>query len=214
MADAWLNVKQQDLYTYFVYESFFGGNHMSILSIIMIGIGLSMDAFAVSIAKGMSLKKNIAKAAITLAFWFGLFQGLMPFLGWFAGSYFQDMISSVDHWIAFILLGIIGLNMIREAIKQGCDCDEDTDMSLKHIFVLAIATSIDALAVGISFAFLQVDIFQAVLVIGIITFLFCIAAVFIGNKLGGFCQRYAGIIGGIILIFIGSKILIEHLFFS
>lgn len=183
---------------------------MNFISILFIGIGLSMDAFAVSIAKGMCLKKDIGKAAIQLAFWFGLFQAIMPFLGWFAGSYFQEMIASIDHWIAFLLLSAIGINMIKEAKQETCDCDEDTDMSLKHILLLAIATSIDALAVGISFAFLQVNIYEAMLIIGITTFLLSFIAVYLGNRIGGFFQKYAGILGGIILILIGLKILIEH----
>lgn len=183
---------------------------MNFISILFIGIGLSMDAFAVSIAKGMCLKKDIGKAAIQLAFWFGLFQAIMPFLGWFAGSYFQEMISSIDHWIAFLLLSAIGINMIKEAKQEICDCDEDTDMSLKHILLLAIATSIDALAVGISFAFLQVNIYEAMLIIGITTFFLSFIAVYLGNRIGGFFQKYAGILGGIILILIGLKILIEH----
>lgn len=183
---------------------------MNFISILFIGIGLSMDAFAVSIAKGMCLKKDIGKAAIQLAFWFGLFQAIMPFLGWLAGSYFQEMIASIDHWIAFLLLSAIGINMIKEAKQETCDCDEDTDMSLKHILLLAIATSIDALAVGISFAFLQVNIYEAMLIIGITTFFLSFIAVYLGNRIGGFFQKYAGILGGIILILIGLKILIEH----
>lgn len=186
---------------------------MNFLSILLIGVGLSMDAFAVSCAKGMSVKKDVQKTALLLGFWFGLFQAIMPFLGWFAGSYFQDLISSVDHWIAFLLLGVIGLNMIRESRKEDCDCEEDTDLSLQHILLLAIATSIDALAVGISFAFLQVNIYEAILIIGITTFILSVIAVFIGNKVGNLCQKYAGLFGGFILIFIGCKILIEHLFF-
>lgn len=198
----------------YVYKSFFGGFVMNLISIMMIAIGLSMDAFAVSVAKGMSLKQDIGKAALKLGFWFGLFQAIMPFLGWFAGSYFQDMISSVDHWIAFILLGAIGINMIREARKEDCDCERDTDMSMQHILLLAIATSIDALAVGISFAFLQVNIYEAMGIIGAITFIFSFAAVYLGNKIGNFCQKYAGILGGCILIIIGTKILIEHIFLN
>lgn len=183
---------------------------MNFLSIFMIGIGLSMDAFAVSIAKGMCLKKDIAKAAIKLGLWFGFFQAFMPLLGWWAGTYFQSMIESIDHWIAFLLLGAIGLNMIRESLQ-----DEEAvndDLCSKTIFILAIATSIDALAVGISFACLQIDIIPAITIIGITTLLLSFIAVWIGNKLGGVLQKYAGILGGAILILIGFKILIEHLF--
>lgn len=177
-------------------------NDMSVISIFMIGIGLSMDAFAVSIAKGMTMKKQeVWKYAIILGFFFGLFQAGMPVIGWWVGSYFQELISSVDHWIAFGLLAVIGLNMIREAVKG--EEDVDSSLTLSTIIVLAIATSIDALAVGISFAFLQVNIWMAASIIGIV----------IGNRLGGVLEKYAGILGGIILIGIGTKILIEHLFF-
>lgn len=186
---------------------------MSLLSIFMIGVGLSMDAFAVSIAKGMTMKKqDVGKYAIVLGFFFGLFQAGMPLLGWWIGSYFQQLIESIDHWIAFGLLGIIGLNMIRESIK-GEEDDENRPLTLSSIIVLAIATSIDALAVGISFAFLQVNIWFAISIIGITTFILSFIAVYIGNRLGGVLEKYAGILGGIILIGIGTKILIEHLFF-
>lgn len=154
---------------------------MSVISIFMIGIGLSMDAFAVSIAKGMTMKKQeVWKYAIILGFFFGL-------------------------------LAVIGLNMIREAVKG--EEDVDSSLTLSTIIVLAIATSIDALAVGISFAFLQVNIWMAASIIGITTFVLSIIAVVIGNRLGGVLEKYAGILGGIILIGIGTKILIEHLFF-
>lgn len=187
---------------------------MSILSIFMIGIGLSMDAFAVSIAKGMTMKKEeLAKYAIILAFFFGLFQAGMPLLGWWFGSYFQELISSIDHWVAFGLLGIIGLNMIRESFHTDEEECKECTLTLRTILVLAIATSIDALAVGISFAFLKVNIVEAVTIIGITTFILSAAAVYIGYKLGGILEKYAEILGGIILILIGTKILIEHLFF-
>lgn len=184
---------------------------MSMISIFMLGIGLSMDAFAVSIAKGMTMKKQeVFKYACILAFFFGAFQALMPVLGWWIGSYFQELIASIDHWIAFGLLGIIGFNMIREALHG----EEETSsaLTLSAITILAIATSIDALAVGISFAFLKVNILLAVSMIGITTFILSFAAVYIGNRLGGMLEKYAGILGGIILIGIGTKILIEHLF--
>lgn len=187
-------------------------NDMSVISIFMIGIGLSMDAFAVSIAKGMTMKKQeVWKYAIILGFFFGLFQAGMPVIGWWVGSYFQELISSVDHWIAFGLLAVIGFNMIREAVKG--EEDVDSSLTLSTIIVLVIATSIDALAVGISFAFLQVNIWLAASIIGITTFVLSIIAVVIGNRLGGVLEKYAGILGGIILIGIGTKILIEHLFF-
>lgn len=185
---------------------------MSVISIVMIGIGLSMDACAVSIAKGMTMKRQMFKYAAMLGFWFGLFQAGMPLIGWWIGTYFQNFISSIDHWIAFCLLGIIGINMIREAIHPD-DEDQNASLTLKTIIVLAIATSIDALAVGISLAILNVDILQAILIIGIITFVLSFIAVYIGNRLGGLLEKYAGILGGCILLIIGTKILLEHLFF-
>ena len=186
---------------------------MSIFSICMIGIGLSMDAFAVSIAKGMTIKKHLLlRYAFILAFFFGFFQALMPLLGWWAGSYFQELISAFDHWIAFLLLGFIGVHMLKESLSNKEE-EVDDSLSFKTILLLAIATSIDALAVGISFAFLKVDILQAITMIGIITFVLSFLAVIIGNRLGNMLEKYAGILGGCILILIGLKILIEHLFF-
>lgn len=187
---------------------------MSLLSIFLIGVGLSMDAFAVSIAKGMTMKKEeLFKYALIFGLFFGLFQGIMPLLGWWAGSYFQELISSFDHWIAFVLLVVIGANMICDSFHTD-EGNEPQNLTLKTILILAIATSIDALAVGISFAFLEVDIILPVVLIGCTTFVLSFIAVYIGNKLGGLLEKYAGILGGIILIIIGSKILIEHLFFS
>ncbi|AYE35131.1 manganese efflux pump MntP [Clostridium septicum] len=202
---------------------------MSFLSIFMMGIGLSMDAFAVALAKGMNLRKNLTKNAMKIAIFFGVFQGVMPLIGWWAGRYFESYIKSFDHWIAFILLGIIGGKMIYESVKgeneDDIKCDEikeevsvDTnieeneELNNKNLIILAIATSIDALAVGVSFAFLSVNIAPAITIIGLITFTLCIIAVLIGKKIGGLLQKYAEIIGGVILILIGTKILIEHLF--
>lgn len=186
---------------------------MSIISIFMLGVGLSMDAFAVSIAKGMTMKKQeVLKYALVLALFFGFFQAMMPVIGWWIGSYFKELISSVDHWIAFGLLGIIGLNMIREAM-HGDEEKDNASLTLSTITILAIATSIDALAIGISFAFLQVNILLAISIIGMTTFILSFIAVYVGNRLGGMLEKYAGLLGGIILIGIGTKILIEHLFF-
>ena len=202
---------------------------MSFLSIFMMWIGLSMDAFAVALAKGMNLRKNLTKNAMKIAIFFGVFQGVMPLIGWWAGRYFESYIKSFDHWIAFILLGIIGGKMIYESVKgeneDDIKCDEikeevsvDTnieeneELNNKNLIILAIATSIDALAVGVSFAFLSVNIAPAITIIGLITFTLCIIAVLIGKKIGGLLQKYAEIIGGVILILIGTKILIEHLF--
>lgn len=188
---------------------------MSMISVFLIGIGLSMDAFAVSIAKGMTMKKQqVFPYALLLAFFFGSFQALMPFLGWWAGSYFQELIAAFDHWIAFALLSFIGIHMIHEALHPTEDKKADDALSFKTILLLAIATSIDALAVGVSFAFLQVSILSSIALIGTTTFLLSFAAVYIGNRLGALLETYAGLFGGIILIIIGCKILIEHLFLS
>lgn len=186
---------------------------MNFISLLLLGVGLAMDASAVSIAKGMTMqKKDVLRYALTLGLFFGLFQALMPLMGWWIGSYFQSLISSIDHWIAFLLLGIIGFNMIREALHPDEDEHDERTLTLKMILILSIATSIDALAVGISFAFLQVDIILAVTIIGITTFVLSFVSVYIGNKLGGLLEKYAGLLGGCILIGIGCKILFEHLF--
>ena len=187
---------------------------MTLLSVLMIGIGLSMDAFAVAVAKGMCTRggKTIT-TALYLAFFFGLFQAMMPTIGYFAGIYFSDLIASIDHWIAFFLLAGIGINMMREA--RGEEETVCEPLYLKQVIILAIATSIDALAVGISFAFLKLDsIWSAVAMIGITTFLLSFIAVFLGKWLGSYIEKYAQIFGGIVLIVIGLKILVEHLFLS
>ena len=187
---------------------------MSLFSIFMIGIGLSMDAFAVSIARGMTMKKeDLLRYALTLGFFFGVFQAVMPLIGWWAGSYFQEFIASIDHWIAFILLAAIGVNMIHEALgEDDGDSDDSGDhLDLKELLMLAIATSIDALAVGITFAFLQVNILPAVSLIGIITLVISFAGVHIGHQFGSRYEKKAEIAGGVILILIGLKILLEHL---
>ena len=186
---------------------------MSLFSIFMIGIGLSMDAFAVSVARGMTMKKEeLLRYALTLGFFFGIFQAVMPLIGWWAGSCFQEFIASIDHWIAFGLLAIIGGNMIRESFRGEEEACDDKSLTLKTILILAVATSIDALAVGISFAFLQVHIWTAIVIIGLTTFVLSFLAVYLGNRLGNLLEKYAGILGGIILILIGTKILLEHLF--
>ena len=180
---------------------------MSMLSVFMIALGLSMDACAVSFAKGITLRKNVIRYGVIFGVAFGGFQGLMPLIGWWAGTYFESLITSVDHWI-------IGVNMIRESReeKEGGEKAADTEfIPGKEILVMAVATSIDALAVGISFAFLQVSIVPAVCLIGITTFVMSFAAVVLGNKIGGKLGKYAELTGGIILILIGTKILIEHL---
>lgn len=192
---------------------------MGFFSIFMTGIGLSMDAFAVSLAKGICLKDDELKYSLRVSLFFGGFQALMPLLGWWVGRYFESYIKSFDHWIAFILLSIIGGKMLIEAIKGlksseddniPTECERD-EFSYKKLTVLAIATSIDALAVGVSLAFLSVSIIPSITIIGITTFVLSFFAVFLGKKLGEYMQSYAEIIGGVILIGIGIKILFEHL---
>ena len=180
------------------------------LEILLISIGLAMDAFAVSICKGLSLKTMSWKKAIIVGLYFGFFQALMPLIGYFLGATFESVVTKVDHWIAFILLGIIGINMLKEAF--GNDEENQNDkVDFKTMIMLAIATSIDALAVGITFAFLKVNMVIATIMIGIVTFAICVIGVKIGNKFGDKYERKAEVVGGLILIFIGIKILLEHL---
>ena len=180
------------------------------LEILLISIGLAMDAFAVSICKGLSLKTMSWKKAIIVGLYFGFFQALMPLIGYFLGATFESVVTKVDHWIAFILLGIIGINMIKEAF--GNDEENQNDkVDFKTMIMLAIATSIDALAVGITFAFLKVNMAIATIMIGIVTFAICVIGVKIGNKFGDKYERKAEVVGGLILIFMGIKILLEHL---
>lgn len=183
---------------------------MGIVEILFIGIGLAMDAFAVSICKGLSMKKLNFKKMLIIGFYFGAFQALMPVIGYFLGKGFEGFVSSIDHWIAFILLSFIGANMIKDAFK-GEECAND-DVSFKEMVVLAIATSIDALAIGITFAFLKVNILLAVVLIGIVTFAISSIGVVIGNMFGNKFEKKAKIFGGVILILMGVKILIEHLY--
>jgi putative Mn2+ efflux pump MntP len=187
---------------------------MGIFELAMIGVGLSMDAFAVAICKGLGMKKVDVKYTIVLALFFGGFQALMPLAGWLLGSSFQQYITAVDHWIAFALLVFLGGKMLFDVIKEKDEeiaAEEENGIDLKEFFMLAIATSIDALAVGITFAFLQVRILPSVTLIGCITFCFSVAGVFIGNAFGSKFKNKATILGGIILIGIGVKILVEHL---
>lgn len=183
---------------------------MSLIEIIILSVGLAMDAFAVSICKGLSMKKMNWKNAIIIALYFGLFQALMPVLGYFLGSTFEHIVTQIDHWIAFILLGLIGGNMIKESFNSEEDKKNDS-VDFKTMVVLAIATSIDALAVGITFAFLQVNILVAVALIGSITFAISLVGVKVGNKFGDKFQNKAEFAGGVILIILGLKILLEHL---
>ena len=183
---------------------------MNLIEIVLLAVSLSMDAFAVAICKGLALDKVSLKNAAIVGIWFGAFQALMPALGWLLGSAFEQYIVSFDHWIAFFLLGLIGFNMIREALSKD---EEPADCSLccKAMLPLAIATSIDALAVGVTFAFLQVRIIPAVSFIGITTFLMSALGVAVGARFGGKFGNKAELAGGIILIGMGLKILLEHL---
>lgn len=183
---------------------------MSLLSLFILAVGLSMDAFAVSVCKGLAMKQITLKKAGIVGLWFGGFQALMPLIGYLLGSQFERYITSIDHWIAFALLSIIGLSMIKEALSKEED-DANDSLDAKTMFVLAVATSIDALAVGITFAFLQVDIVPAVSFIGIVTFLLSAVGVKVGNLFGTRYKSKAELAGGIILIAIGLKILLEHL---
>lgn len=190
---------------------------MDIVTLFTLAVGLSMDAFAVAICKGLAMKKiTVGKAAI-VGLWFGGFQGLMPLIGYFLGVQFQEKITSVDHWIAFVLLALIGVNMIREALgsdedADGCpECQESESLKVKEMFALAVATSIDALAVGITFAFLKVEIWSAISFIGVTTLILSMIGVKVGNVFGAKYKAKAELAGGIILVLLGIKILLEHL---
>ena len=183
---------------------------MGLLELFILAVGLSMDAFAVSVCKGLAMPKISVKKAVIVGIWFGGFQALMPALGYLLGSQFKDSITAVDHWIAFILLGIIGGNMIREACSGECEKENDS-LDIKTMFLLAVATSIDALAVGITFAFLKVNIVAAVSFIGATTFIISAAGVKISNIFGTKYKAKAELAGGVILILLGLKILLEHL---
>ena len=186
---------------------------MKLFEIIVIGIGLAMDALAVSICKGLSMKKTDWKKAIIIALYFGIFQALMPVLGYFLGSTFSSFVQSVDHWIAFILLAIIGANMIIDSTDDEDDEIEKRNdkVDVKTMLLLAVATSIDALAVGVTFAFFEVNLLLSVSIIGIISFALSFIGGAIGNKFGDRFQNRAELAGGIVLIIIGFKILLEHL---
>ena len=184
---------------------------MSLWELFLIAVGLSMDAFAVSICKGLSVGAVRPRHALTAGLWFGGFQALMPLLGWLLGSRFQALITSVDHWIAFVLLCAIGGNMVRESRACGAGRGMDASFAPKVMLPLAVATSIDALAIGVTFAFLQVDILSAVCFIGAVTFVFSSAGVKVGSVFGTRYQSKAELFGGVVLIGMGIKILLEHL---
>lgn len=183
---------------------------MSLFSILLTGFALSMDAFAVSVTKGITLKKIDLLKASKIAFSFALFQGIMPLIGWLFGINFELYIRSIDHWIAFFLLSFLGLKMIVEIIKSD-DNSSTSYLDNKELIVLSIATSIDALAVGITFAFLNIDIISVCISISTITFLVCFIGILIGKKIGSVFKDYTQIIGGVILILIGLNILNNHI---
>ena len=189
---------------------------MGIIEMLMLAIGLSMDAFAVSICKGLCMKKATLKSQAICGAWFGGFQGLMPLIGFFLGTLFAEAIQAFDHWVAFVLLGIIGVNMLKEAFSKetvdSCDISGEADLSVKTMFVMAVATSIDALAVGISLAMAgNVNIWLAVALIGVTTFVLSAVGVKVGNVFGSRYEKKAQFCGGAILILLGLKILLEHL---
>lgn len=189
---------------------------MDIITLLLIAVGVSMDAFSVSICKGLSMQSARMSSCTIVGLWFGGFQALMPIVGYFVGIHFREAIESLDHWIVFTLLGLIGFNMIREALGgksedvESCGCDKEV-ISARKMFPLAIATSIDALAVGVSLAVLCVDIWSSALCIGLTTFIFSFVGVRVGAIFGTRYKSKAEMLGGIILIIIGLKILLEHL---
>ena len=185
---------------------------MGIVELLFLAVGLAMDAFAVSVCKGLSAKEYRLRHSLTAGAYFGGFQAQMPLLGWLLGSQFESVIKSIDHWIAFGLLGLIGANMVREAFGKAEEVN--ASFSPKAMLPLAVATSIDALAVGVTFALLDVNIWLAVALIGGVTFAISAAGVKVGNVFGARFQSKAELAGGIILILLGVKILIEHLFFG
>lgn len=185
------------------------------MQIVMVAVGLSMDAFAVALCKGLCMRRVNYAHALVIALFFGVFQGAMPLAGWFLGTQFAGYITPVDHWIAFALLAYIGGKMIWDAFHErgdeGAACDTQQRLDLKELTMMAVATSIDALAVGITFAFLRMDILSSALTIGATTFLISFGGVAAGNRFGARYKQKAEIVGGVVLVLIGEKILLEHL---
>lgn len=186
------------------------------MELLLMGIGLAMDAFAVSICKGLGMQKVNKKQAVVIGLFFGGFQALMPFIGWVLGIQFESYITSIDHWIAFVLLGFIGGKMIVEAVKpeeeEAVEVKKvDAPLDIKEMFILAVATSIDALAIGITFAFLQYPIVEAISIIGVVTFFISIGGVYVGNFFGSKYKNKAEFAGGLILVILGLRILLSHL---
>ena len=187
---------------------------MGFVELLLIGVGLSMDAFAVAICKGLGMSRLNIKQAAVIALFFGAFQAIMPLIGWAAGSWLADLITPIDHWVAFALLAFVGGKMLWDAFHEEDDENPDqmdAKLDLKELLMLAIATSIDALAVGITFAFLQTDIVPSVAIIGCTTFVISFAGVAVGHFFGARFEKPATIVGGVVLILIGLKILLEHL---
>lgn len=186
---------------------------MSILEICLVGLGLAADAFAVAMCKGVEMKKFVLKYALVIALFFGVFQAVMPLIGWAVASTFERYITAYDHWIAFGLLVILGGKMIWDSFKKDREDEEEKPLNIgfKTLLLMAVATSIDALAVGVTFAFLQVNVWVAIALIGSITFVLSFVGVVIGVKLGDKFEKKAEFVGGLILILIGVKILLEHL---
>nr|NLI49195.1 manganese efflux pump [Propionibacterium sp.] len=186
---------------------------MSFVEVVLIAVGLAMDAFAVSVGKGLAMRRLYLRQAAAIAVAFGAFQGGMPLLGWAVGTRFADLITSVDHWIAFGLLSVIGGRMLYEALwgdPDGPDTPQDAPLGVRELLVLAVATSIDALAAGVGFAFLDLDIVQVVTAIALITGTLSFVGVLVGHRFGARSERPAEALGGLILIGIGTKILLEH----
>ncbi len=191
---------------------------MSILDFLMLGVGLSMDAFAVAVCKGLAMRKVNIRQCIVIAIFFGGFQSLMPVLGYYLGSAFASKVKTVDHWIAFALLIYIGGKMIAEAVKERNEEVRverlDPPLDIRELVIMAVATSIDALAVGVTFSFMDVNLWLGVSIIGLTTFALSVIAVFVGNIFGARFKTGAQIVGGMILIALGSRILITHIFFG
>ena len=186
---------------------------MGIFELLLIGVGLSMDAFAAAVCKGLSMRKIHYGRAAVIGGFFGGFQAAMPLIGWFLGKQFQSYITNFDHWVAFLLLAFIGIKMVVEAVRSGLDAPavQEDRLQIRELVILALATSIDALAVGITFAFLQINIWAAISIIGITTFILSFLGVMVGNRFGVRYKQKAEIAGGVILVLIGLKILLEHL---
>ncbi|RDB61258.1 hypothetical protein C1878_12290 [Gordonibacter sp. 28C] len=187
---------------------------MGFVELFLVAVGLSMDAFAVSVCKGLCMKRLDVRQGVVIALFFGGFQALMPLAGWALGTQFEQYITPVDHWIAFVLLAFIGGKMLWDAFRGGeeeLSCPADGKLDLRELVMLSVATSIDALAVGITFAFLRVDIVSSVALIGVTTFVLSLAGVAVGHRFGARYEKTATVVGGVVLILIGTKILLEHL---